>query len=149
MPLWVSSRVWTSNRRPSAAWRRCFSAPSGSKATRGLVDESLDRGPADLPHEAGELAVDELCTVQRQGGGQLRESASLPQRHLSGADQLPGELEPVRELEGITDQRAGGVGGQAEGGAELHGCELRDQRRAFTSERDGQLPEHQPIGPVG
>ena len=41
---------------------------------------------------------------------------------------------------------AGGVSRHAEGGAELHRRELRDQRRALTRERNGELAEHQPCG---
>ena len=118
----------------------------GVEGDAGLVDEALDPGPADLADESGQLAVHEVRAVQGQRRGQLRESPGLPQRDLAGADQLPGALEPVGQLEGVTDQGPGGVGGQAEGGAELHRRELRDQRRPLTRERNGQLPEHQPRG---
>ena len=140
VPSWLAPSVWTLNRRDSAAANRGLLGGVGVEHRLSLVDEPGEGDEPDLAGDRGQPTVDVGGAVEGELVGELRESPCLPERHLAGLHECPGPLEPMGQLERIGHQAAGGVGGDAQCGAELHRGELRNLRSALPGEGDHELP---------
>ena len=105
-----------------------------------FVDRQLAAFVGKISWAAVERLVDQARVAYDPEGAE--------KERLAGAQQLPGPLQPVGQLERVTDQGPRAVGRQTQRGTELHRRELRDQRRPLARERNGEFSEHQVPGTV-
>ncbi|MCD4527343.1 hypothetical protein [Nocardioides sp. cx-173] len=71
----------------------------------------------------------------------LGDPPGFPEPELTGFDAGPDPWEAVLDLEGGADVPLGGVGGHAQGGAELHDRELADHRCPGAGQGDAVVAE--------
>ena len=105
-----------------------------------LGDQPLQRGEADAVRERRHLRVHERGRLLGQQQRRLRDPAGPPRLQVTGVHPCPDPRQAVLQLHCCRDQRPTGVGGAADREGELGDAELRDQRRAFTCQREAGVP---------
>ena len=111
-----------------------------------LLDQPVHPAGPDPVREPRDLGVHEPGPREREGDRGAGDPPGPPRRQVTGPDPRPGLGEPVPQLEGLTEVGLAGLGGQPDRGRELRHAELRDQRGAFSGDRDRGVAEPDRVG---